>query len=172
MLTREGYPTWPGGAQPKRKIFGHLAIALAAFCQLEEENNLFGTHFDMQYQVHLRKHSSYSTHSASKVKDEQMAENYKAGATLPLSPLTNVPSSATKFGLNSTQLNSTPCEWVAAISNLHPVPPWFELQANKILQILLFLFLSRFAFWYLTSWFELSTILWWKSFFLRIWMIY
>ena len=104
MLTREGYPTWPGGAQPKRKIFGHLAIALAAFCQLEEENNLFGTHFDVQYQVHLRKHLSYSTHSASKVKDEQMAENYKAGATLPLSPLTNVPSSATKFGLNSTQL--------------------------------------------------------------------
>ena len=110
MLTREGYPTRPGGAQPKRKILGHLAIALAAFCQLEEENNLFGTHFDMQYQVHLRKHLSYSTHSASKVKDEQMAENYKAGATLPLSPLTNVPSSATKFGLSSTQLNSTPCE--------------------------------------------------------------
>ena len=106
MLTREGYPTWPGGAQPKRKIFGHLAIVLVAFCQLELENNLFGTHFDMQYQVHLRKHLSYSTHSASKVKDEQMAENYKAGATLPLSPLTNVPSSATKFGLNSTQLNS------------------------------------------------------------------
>ena len=51
MLTREGYPTWPGGAQPKRKIFGHLAIVLVAFCQLELENNLFGTHFDMQYQV-------------------------------------------------------------------------------------------------------------------------